>query len=74
MLLVGEEAYAFWFGVILMSIVVPCFDNLLNRHSLHMVNQAISSAAILFGGFSLRYVLLTAGLHVVALPPPVLFS
>ncbi|MDR1015491.1 MAG: polysulfide reductase NrfD [Coriobacteriales bacterium] len=67
-LLTGEGAYVFWFGTVLMGVVVPCFANLLNRQTLHMVNQAISSVAILIGGFALRYALVTSGLHVEALP------
>jgi formate-dependent nitrite reductase membrane component NrfD len=63
-LLAGAGAYAFWLGVVLLGLVVPCFAGMLNRQPSHMVNQAISSTAILLGGLALRYALITAGLHV----------
>jgi formate-dependent nitrite reductase membrane component NrfD len=67
-LLAGAGAPAFWFGVVLLGLAVPCVVGMLGRQSSHMVNQAISSTAVLLGGLALRYALITAGLHVADTP------
>jgi formate-dependent nitrite reductase membrane component NrfD len=63
-MLFGDDFLLFWFGVVFLGAIVPVVAGLLSHHSLHMVNQAISSMAILLGGFALRYCLIAAGLHV----------
>jgi formate-dependent nitrite reductase membrane component NrfD len=63
-LLLGNGRYAFWIGVVLVGIIVPLIAGLLIQKSLHMVNQAVSSSALLIGSFALRYSIIFAGLHV----------
>jgi formate-dependent nitrite reductase membrane component NrfD len=63
-MLFGNEFLLFWIGVIFLGVLVPLIASFLNHQSPHMVNQAISSTAILLGGLALRYCLIMAGLHV----------
>jgi formate-dependent nitrite reductase membrane component NrfD len=63
-LLLGGGRYAFWIGVVFIGIIVPLIAGLLIQKSLHMVNQAVSSSALLVGSLALRYSLIFAGLHV----------
>jgi formate-dependent nitrite reductase membrane component NrfD len=63
-LLLGTGRYVFWIGVVLIGIITPLIAGLLIQKSLHMVNQAVSSSALLIGSLALRYSLVFAGLHV----------
>jgi polysulfide reductase chain C len=63
-LLLGGGRYVFWIGVVLIGIIVPLIAGMLIQKSLHMVNQAVSSSALLIGSLALRYSLIFAGLHV----------
>jgi polysulfide reductase chain C len=63
-LLLGSGCYVFWIGVVFIGIVVPLIAGFLIQKSLHMVNQAVSSSALLIGSLALRYSLIFAGLHV----------
>lgn len=66
-MVLGEGSLAFWFGIVLLGILLPLVLGLIPRRSPQTVSAAtwaVSATAIFISGFALRYCLIIGGLHV----------
>jgi formate-dependent nitrite reductase membrane component NrfD len=60
LLMSGDLAVSFWFGVVLLGLVVPFVLELRRRRS-RLVSELAAALLVLMGGFLLRYVIVISG-------------